>query len=119
MSFDIQKIVALAGASLQAACVGRIDDWSFEWHTELACSETNVKPTNGPITDNAGRLGWWMLPISLIFLCVFGAGLVVAVRRHRKLRMNDLSSSLRGVGEGRETLDAAAAVAVDSAEFMR
>ena len=82
----------------------------------MVCSEN--PSIHGTPTDNVGRLGWWLLPISLVFLGVFGAGLVVAVRRHREAR-NDLGARLSGASETRESVDQAVAAASDSAEFMR
>ena len=81
----------------------------------MVCSENSG--INGTPTDNVGRLGWWLLPISLLFLGAFGAGLVVAVRRHRELR-NDLGAHLSGAS-ARESVAEAVAAASDSAKFMR
>ena len=92
------------------------DDWSFEWRTAAVCSEN--PDIHGTPTDNAGRLGWWLLPISLLFLGVFGAGLVMAVRLHREAR-NELGARLSGASEARESVAEAVAAASDSAEFMR
>eukprot|EP01043_Picozoa_sp_COSAG02_P036824 COSAG02_NODE_2725_length_8156_cov_3.067271_6_plen_312_part_00 len=78
---------------------------------------TRCISSNPDHTDQVGRLGWWLVPIALLFLCVFGAGLVLVVRRHRKLRSDgELSSSLRDDAESGEKWGAATA---DSAEFMR
>ena len=92
------------------------DDWRFEWRTAVVCSEN--PGIHGTPTDNVGRLGWWLLPISLVFLGVFGAGLVVAVRRHRETR-KEMGARLSGASEARESVAEAAATASDSAEFMR
>lgn len=93
-----------------------LDDWSFEWRTAVVCTENS--DIHGTPTDDVGRLGWWLLPISLLFLGVFGAGLVMAVRRHREAR-NDLGARLSGASAARESVSEAVAAASDSAEFMR
>jgi hypothetical protein len=85
-------------------------------------------PDPDSITDNVGRLGWWLLPICLLFVGLFAAGLVVAVRRRRAIRGGgssdgSLASSLLDGGDrgSVQQVDSAAASAAanDSAEFMR
>ena len=94
------------------------DDWRFEWRTAVVCPRPENPGIHGTPTDNAGRLGWWLLPIALLFLGAFGAGLVVAVRRHRETR-NEMGARLSGASEARKSVAEAVATASDSAEFMR